>query len=209
METQSQEIGALMEALSKAQAVIRSAEKDSSNPFYKSQYADLQSVWKACREALTSNGLAVSQVITNEGPMMSLITILGHSSGQWIKGSVPLNTDKLDPQTVGKLITYFRRYCLSAIVGVAPGDDDDAEGAMTQHRGQDDRQKLVDAFYGALNGHVPMATDADIDLIVEYVDGLVVATKKTKEEIYNSVVKDNKNVESFAKAMAKWKSNKS
>ena len=52
----SESIGDLAAALCKAQTVMGGALKDSANPFFKSKYADLESVWAACRQALTSNG---------------------------------------------------------------------------------------------------------------------------------------------------------
>ena len=129
----SQEIGKIMEALAKAQGEIRGAKEDSSNPFYKSAYADLSSVWRACREPLTKNGLAVTQVLEITDKGQALRTILGHSSGEWIDSIVLFPLDIKDPQAMGKVITYYRRYALASIVGVCP-EDDDAEGAMQTHR---------------------------------------------------------------------------
>ena len=59
---QSETIGKLAEALAKAQARIKPAAKDKRNPHFKSEYADLASVWNACREALSANGLALVQI---------------------------------------------------------------------------------------------------------------------------------------------------
>jgi len=61
MSEQSEQINELATALAKAQGKITGALKDSANPFYKSRYADLASVWDACRAALSENGLAVVQ----------------------------------------------------------------------------------------------------------------------------------------------------
>ena len=58
---ESATIGKLVMALAKAQGQIKAAPKDSDNPFFKSKYADLASVWEACREPLAKNGLAVIQ----------------------------------------------------------------------------------------------------------------------------------------------------
>ena len=120
----SESIGKLAEALSKAQGVIRGAIKDSNNPFFKSTYADLSSVWDACREPLAKNGLSVTQLtdVTEKG--IAIETILMHSSGEWISGRLDMPLSKQDPQGVGSAITYARRYTLAAIVGVAPEDDD-------------------------------------------------------------------------------------
>lgn len=129
MQSQSNSIAALAAALAKAQRQIQSAKKDSVNPHFRSRYADLASCWDACREQLTSNGIAVVQPIHNEGPYAFLKTILVHESGEWIaSGSYPLKPIKDDPQGLGSAITYARRYSLCAMVGVAP-DDDDGEAA--------------------------------------------------------------------------------
>lgn len=127
----SSEIGSLAEALAKAQSVMKGAKEDASNPFYKSTYADLTSVWTACKESLSSNGLAIMQPTTMKDGVIFLVTMLLHSSGQWIKGFYPIMPVKNDPQALGSAITYARRYSLAALVGVCPaGDDDDAESAM-------------------------------------------------------------------------------
>lgn len=116
------EIGA---ALAKAQGVIENATKDKANPFFKSTYADLASVWGACRAALSSNGLSVVQTPEQSEKGVIVSTMLLHSSGQWIKGSYLMPVSKLDAQSIGSAITYARRYALAALVGVAPEDDDE------------------------------------------------------------------------------------
>jgi hypothetical protein len=134
MNQQSENINELMTALAKAQGKIQPAMKDKANPFFKSSYADLASVWTACRDALSENGLAVVQsVCTNSERAMNLITTLGHSSGQWIKSEMPIISQKQDPQSLGSAITYFRRYSLAAMVGVAP-EEDDGEAAQAPYR---------------------------------------------------------------------------
>lgn len=143
MEMQSQDISQLLEALSKAQAIMEGAMKDSSNPFFKAKYADLSSVWEACRDPLTKNGLSVTQVMQHIDSQSFLVSILGHSSGQWIKSMIPVNPAKPDIQALGSAITYCRRYALAALVGVCP-EDDDGEKAM-------DRQKKYDAEEVAKN----------------------------------------------------------
>lgn len=126
---QSESIGALAAALSKAQADITGALKDSSNPFFKSKYADLASCWDACRKQLAANGLSVMQTtrMTEQGLM--LVTTLAHSSGEWMAGEMPVLTKDSSPQAQGSGITYARRYALAAIVGLAQIDDD-AEAAQ-------------------------------------------------------------------------------
>ena len=118
----------LFKALSKAQSKIEGAVKDSTNPHFRSSYADLESVWSAIRKQLADNGLSVAQLVTTikteTGHMMAVKTVLGHSSGEYISTVSPINPVKADPQGVGSAITYMRRYALAAIVGVYQTDDD-------------------------------------------------------------------------------------
>jgi hypothetical protein len=122
---QSEQINELAEALAIAQGQITGALKDSANPFYKSKYADLASVWDACREHLSKNGLAVIQTTENVSPdQVTVVTTLAHKSGQFIKGVLAMTPKDGGPQSFGSCLTYARRYALAAIVGVAQIDDD-------------------------------------------------------------------------------------
>lgn len=131
---QSENISELSSALAKAQGEMQAAIKDSINPFFKSKYADLGSVWDAARPVLSKNGLCVIQTTEIINDKVVMVTTLSHSSGQWIKAYLPLNPTKQDSQGMGAAITYLRRYSLSAIVGVVCDDDDDGE--TTSGRGK-------------------------------------------------------------------------
>jgi len=134
----SESIGELAKALALAQGEIKGAVKDSENPFFKSKYADLASVRDACQQALSKNGLAIVQVpgtlITEHATIVSIETLLMHSSGEWVSGDLSAIPVKDDPQGLGSCITYLRRYALSAYTGVAPEDDDG--NAASQGNGQ-------------------------------------------------------------------------
>jgi len=122
--TMSAEIGEIAGALSKAQGAIESAAKSSDNPFFKSKYADLAEVWKAARKPLADNGLSVVQ-LTQGGPtLITVVTILAHNSGQWMRSELTLQPVKADPQGLGSAITYGRRYAMAAICGITQEDDD-------------------------------------------------------------------------------------
>jgi len=122
---QSESIANLAKALSIVQGKLTYAKKDSANPFFKSKYADLESVWDACRDLLSDNGLAVVQLPGEyfEGTM-ALTTIITHSSGEWISQQMSLPVTKPDAQGAGSALTYMRRYALAAVVGVVQADDD-------------------------------------------------------------------------------------
>ena len=120
----------LYAALAKAQGQIRGAVKDSTNPHFKSSYADLASVWEACRKALSDNGLCIiQQPVAAPAGFVALETTLGHSSGESVTSrfSMPV-AQANNAQAIGSALTYARRYALSAFVGIAP-EDDDGNGA--------------------------------------------------------------------------------
>lgn len=132
---QSPEIKDLVVALVQVQSVLHAAVKDSINPYFKSKYADLSSVWDAAREPLVQNGLCVIQSTDMVDGRAGVVTILAHISGQWVRGFYPLNPAKEDPQGYGAAVTYARRYALAAMVGVVQADDD-GEGAMDRDKKQ-------------------------------------------------------------------------
>lgn len=129
---ESQSLDKLYAALAKAQLEMLPAKTGSSNPYFKSKYADLASIVKASRKALATNGLAVIQRIVRNGSAgMTLLTRLCHASGQWIESSMTVNPPKQDIQSLGSYLTYLRRYTYSSIVGVVSSEeDDDAEAAI-------------------------------------------------------------------------------
>lgn len=121
----SESIGELAGALAKAQGKIRDAVKDQENPFFKSSYATLSSIWNAARGPLSENGLSVVQLTRIDGDDLFLDTLLLHASGEWIGSEYPLRPVKNDPQGIGSALTYARRYALSAMVGITADEDDD------------------------------------------------------------------------------------
>jgi len=137
----SPSLSELATALAKAQGEIGHASKDSSNPFFKSKYADLASVHDAYKEIFAKHGLSIPQFpIERPGGRIGLITMLMHSSGQYIWGLLSMKPVKEDPQSAGSCITYMRRYCASSASGVTQ-DDDDGNKASAQ-RGN---KKVFDA----------------------------------------------------------------
>lgn len=135
MEFKSEEITEIAKALAKVQGSNLLAKEDGKNPHFRSKYATLTELWSAARKPLTEQGLSVTQIISMEGAQSVLITLLMHTSGQWLKSITPLNPVKAGPQEMGSYITYMRRYSFAALVGIAPGDaDDDGEKAQEDFR---------------------------------------------------------------------------
>ncbi len=129
----SEQIEDLCAALAKAQAGMSAATKSATNPHFKRAYADLNDCWEAAREPLTAQGLSVVQGIstTSDTPTrVRCVSRLLHTSGQWIEpDGLEITPDKATAQGIGSAATYARRYSFCALVGIAPGDDDDGVGA--------------------------------------------------------------------------------
>lgn len=150
---QSETVGALAAALAKAQGEIHPAPMDRDNPFFKSKYATLTSLWEAARAALTKNGLSIVQSTDFDahGDLV-LITTLLHSSGEWIGGVYPVRGKDTTPQATGSALTYARRYAFGALVGLTSDDDDDGNAAQNGGAQQQTRPAAA-AQNGATTGN--------------------------------------------------------
>jgi hypothetical protein len=134
---------------------------DRDNPFFKSKYATLTSLWESARAALAKNGLAVTQATDFDGEgRLVLVTTLLHSSGEWIGSVYPVEPADRKPQTLGSALTYARRYAFGALVGLSSDDDDDGNAAQNgaQQKAQPERKSAAPpppAPNGNGNGHAP------------------------------------------------------
>jgi hypothetical protein len=124
------EISELAKALSNFQGSMTPVKKDAINPFYKSKYATLDTIWDTIRKPLSENGLSITQTLDiypYEGKLHDvLVTTLNHNSGESVTSNQLLKATKEDPQAQGSAISYARRYSLSAILGIVTDEDDDA-----------------------------------------------------------------------------------
>ena len=134
----SPSIGKLIEALAKASIAFDPIKKESVNPFFKSKYADLAAVIDATRKHLGINGIAVIQppAYKRDPGAVEIITLMAHSSGEWIKCILEMIIAKQDAQGIGSAITYGRRYSYSALLNVASEEDDDGNAAVAKPRGK-------------------------------------------------------------------------
>lgn len=164
----------LFSALSKFQGELDNASKNKKGHGYK--YADLAEVINVAKDHLANNGLAVVQLLgSNEIGKQTLITMLTHSSGQYMRSEVVMVDAVLSGaggknpvQLLGSAITYHRRYAYAAIVGLAQ-EDDDAAGmrqpkinindvhkgfiSMSHGLGEEQLKREFGKAYKALSGH--------------------------------------------------------
>lgn len=127
----------LVAALIAAQRDFAPAVKSKVNPHFRSKYVDLAGAMEATQEALWKNGLTVVQMTeTTADHFATLITRLEHVGGECRESRYPLIPAKdRDPQALGACMTYARRFCYMAILGIAP-EDDDGETASGRGKAQ-------------------------------------------------------------------------
>jgi hypothetical protein len=130
----SETIKEIAAALVKAQASIKGALKDSTNPHFRSKYADLSSVVEAVKEPLLKQGITFLQGVHDAEGGVAIETVLLHSSGEWISSTLRIPATKNDAQGFGSAITYGRRYGLQSMCGV-PAEDDDGNAATASNSG--------------------------------------------------------------------------
>lgn len=122
----SNSIKEITKALIQFHIKVETVKKDATNPFFKSKYASLSNILDAIQIPLQESGLSFVQFPTGEN---GLVTILMHESGEFLQSEYTMHPVKNDPQGKGSVITYQRRYALSAVLGLNIDEDDDANHA--------------------------------------------------------------------------------
>lgn len=163
----SKELNELFGALAKAQGEMSIAKKTSVNPYFKSKYANLKDLVVASRPALSKHGLCIDQSIIEDGSERSfLITVLGHSSGQWKKSKMRIRPPKADIQSLGSYISYLKRYAYGSIIGVvSEEEDDDGERAMEQYRSEAAKGTTLNRQYPHKKTSAPTITKEQLEEI--------------------------------------------
>lgn len=135
--------------------------KESTNPFFKSKYADLATILKTIQHPLTNNGLTILQFPEGEH---GLTTRLLHISGEWMESTYFMHPTKSTPQDAGSAITYQRRYAVGAILSLNIDEDDDGNKASQQPKDKKDTtaavQKNVSTEKPWLNENTPQFKSA-------------------------------------------------
>ena len=106
--------------LNKVKKEIGAISKDSTNPFFKSKYFDINALLKHVEPLLQKNGLLLLQPIVKGEVFSEIIDI---DNGESVQSSIPL-PQMDDPQKLGSAVTYYRRYTLQSLLGLQAEDDD-------------------------------------------------------------------------------------
>ncbi len=125
----------LAAALVKVQARLHSVGKDrdvevrSEKGRYAFRYATLAAIWDVIRQPCADAGIAIVQLPTvdNAKRVVTVETRVLHASGDWLASVVELPLVRTDPQGIGAVISYGRRYGLSAMLGVTQDDENEEQ----------------------------------------------------------------------------------
>lgn len=121
-----------MKKLLEFQQKVEAIKKDSQNPFFKSNYFDINSLLEEIKPLLNELGLVILQPLSHLGERTSLKTlIIDGETGETILESETLLPENVDPQKMGSSITYFRRYSLQSLL-LLQAEDDDANNASNK-----------------------------------------------------------------------------
>lgn len=152
----SESIKHIADAMSKFQGSIDSVKQGSENPFFKSKYSDLNSIWSAIRADLSFYGLSVIQEAQTLEIGISVTTMIMHSSGEFLEFA-PLTVffGKKDAHSVGSACSYAKRYSLCAALGiVTTGEDDDANRAQQGTPAKMPQKCITPEQLDELNGYL-------------------------------------------------------
>lgn len=123
---------AIATALVKAQREFGPALKTSTNPHFRSKYADLSACVEAVIDALNNNGIYLMQLTEEHEAGVKVSTVFIHESGEQMSGgTLFMPASKHDAQGFGSALSYARRYSLMAACGIAPEDDDGNQATRT------------------------------------------------------------------------------
>lgn len=175
-------------ALVKAQKAFSPALKTSTNPHFKSKYADLSACVEAVIDALNANGIFLMQQSSESPDGVVIETTFIHESGEQLSsGKLFVPAAKKDAQGFGSAVTYARRYSLMAACGIAPEDDDGnaaskgvkkGSGAITpsgtcaDELSDEDRAMVYDSVREAVSIYHETGDIEAVDNYLRHVSGL-------------------------------------
>lgn len=119
----------LIKKIGEVQKEIGKISKDKDNPFFKSKYFDINQLLEQLNPILEKKGLILTQPLDyNEENDRTLLITQITDGDEKIEFKTPLPQNP-DPQKMGSVITYYRRYTLQSFFCLQAEDDDGNAGA--------------------------------------------------------------------------------
>lgn len=144
----SETIAEFAKAMAKFQETVEQPKKDKDNPFFGSKYVPFENIVEAINKSGPPQGLSFTQwAVPNENGNIGVATMVMHVSGEFIEyDPIFMPSEKKTAQGAGSVISYMKRYSLSAAYGMASEDDDDGNDASKkgQEQGQTPAQKAYE-----------------------------------------------------------------
>lgn len=116
-----------MKKLLQFQQQMVAISKDSTNPFFKSKYFDINKLLEEVKPVLNDLGLVLVQALSNIDGKPAIKTELYNvdNTEQFplLSSTTPL-PENPDPQKMGSIITYYRRYAIQTLLCLQAEDDD-------------------------------------------------------------------------------------
>lgn len=168
----SESIIEISKALAKFQEQVKQPFKDADNPFFKSKYVPLESVVEVISQFGPKNGLSFTQwALNDDNGRVGVATLLMHTSGEYIEfDPVFMSAEKNTPQGAGALITYLKRYTLSAIYGITSDADDDGNSASGNDVKSNKSSKITSEQVGGIKTKAlqfAQARNGEVDKVYE------------------------------------------
>lgn len=188
----SESIGEIAKALVKFNSTVGRIAKDADNPFFKNQYATLDTIIDEVRPLLSENGLSLMQIPSGDGTNVILKTMLIHESGEWMESDeLIMKPAKNDPQGVGSTISYARRYSLLAFLSLNTGEDDDGNAGSQQPYNSQNNAGNTNTPKPNQNGNTggSVASDGQVKYLHSLTTQLVQKKGWTEEQIKQALVK--------------------
>lgn len=167
----------ISKALAKFQSEVKQPLKDADNPFFKSKYVPLESVVESITDIAPNHGLSFVQwALNDEQGRVGVATMVMHESGEFLEfDPVFMDAEKKTPQGAGSLITYLKRYSLSAVFGITSDQDDDAnESSGNNQKGKQQ----------SFHTEGKPISSKQVGLIKTQAKKIAKAKNKTDEEVY-------------------------
>jgi len=152
-------------ALLKAQSEMSNPKKGATNPFFKSKYADLNSIREAVIPTLNANGISVLQPIVHIDGKNFVKTVLLHESGELLESVTEIVYNKAnDAQAQGSGISYARRYALQSFVCVGADDDDGNEAVRVIKLNDKQFEKLLTGSKEEIQKYIDLINNGKVEV---------------------------------------------
>lgn len=130
----SESVKNIATAMSRVQSQLKPIEKNVSNPITKSKYTPLDKIVEYLLPIISAEGLSFTQFPVADGSKVGVETLLMHTSGEWIEFEpfmmeIAENKRMTGAQEAGSIVTYAKRYSISAIFGLVSDEDKDGNGS--------------------------------------------------------------------------------